>query len=129
MVGRSKDVAFKHIAERDWGNVQGWKGQRLSKEGKEILVKSVIQAVLAYTMSCVSFTKFLKQLLYLCYGKILVGLMQWTAQGALGQLGEVLCAKEMGRCRLQGYGGFQPNIFGSARLVDPRLSWVTLCKF
>ena len=62
MVGRSKDVAFEHIAERDWGDVQGWKGQRLSKEGKEILVKSVIQAVLAYTTSCVSFTKFLKQL-------------------------------------------------------------------
>jgi hypothetical protein len=42
VVGRSKDGAFKHITERSWGKVHGWKGQGLSMEGKETLIKSVL---------------------------------------------------------------------------------------
>jgi hypothetical protein len=41
--------------ERAWGKVQGWK-QCLSKAGKEALIKSVLQAVPAYSMSCFKFT-------------------------------------------------------------------------
>lgn len=63
MIGRSKNGAFKHVLERAWNKVCGLKGQGLSKAGKEILIKSVLQAVPAYTMSCFAFTKSLcKQL-------------------------------------------------------------------
>jgi hypothetical protein len=51
-VGRSKEGAFKHLPERSWSKVHGWKGQGLSMEGKEILIKSVLQAVPTYPMGC-----------------------------------------------------------------------------
>jgi hypothetical protein len=49
-VGRSKDGAFKYLPERSWNKVCGWKGQGLSKKGREILMKSVLQAVSTYEM-------------------------------------------------------------------------------
>ena len=57
LVGRSKDGAFKHLPDRSWGKVHGWKGQGLSMEGKETLVKSVLQAVPTYSMGCFQLSK------------------------------------------------------------------------
>jgi hypothetical protein len=57
VVGRSKDGCFKHLRERAWGKIKGLKGQGISKEGKGVLIKSVIQAVPAYAMSCFQLTK------------------------------------------------------------------------
>jgi hypothetical protein len=51
-VGRSKEGVFKHLPERSWSKVHGWKGQGLSMEGKETFIKSVLQAVPAYPMGC-----------------------------------------------------------------------------
>jgi hypothetical protein len=51
-VGRSKEGAFKHLPERSHGKVHGWKGQGLSMEGKETLIKSVLQAVSTCPMGC-----------------------------------------------------------------------------
>jgi hypothetical protein len=56
LVGKSKDGAFKHLPERSWGKVHGWKGQGLSMEGKETLIKSVLQAVSTYPMGCFRLT-------------------------------------------------------------------------
>jgi hypothetical protein len=42
VVGKSKDGAFRYIPEHSWSKVHGWKGQGLSMEGKETLVKSVL---------------------------------------------------------------------------------------
>jgi hypothetical protein len=52
VVGKSKDGAFRYIPERSWSKVHGWKGLGLSMEGKETLVKSVLQAVPTYPMGC-----------------------------------------------------------------------------
>jgi hypothetical protein len=57
VVGRSKNGAFKHLTDRSKGKVSGWKGQGLSKVGKEILVKSVLHAVSTYSMGCFQLTK------------------------------------------------------------------------
>lgn len=57
VVGRAKEGCFKYLTERSWGKVKGWKGQGMSKEGKCILIKSVLQAVPAYAMSCFQLTK------------------------------------------------------------------------
>jgi hypothetical protein len=57
VVGRSKEGCFQYITERSGLKVSGWKGQGLSKKGKEILVKSVLQATPAYPMSCFKFNK------------------------------------------------------------------------
>jgi hypothetical protein len=56
-VGRSKDGAFRHLPERKWAKISGWKGQGLSKKGKEILVKSVLQSVATYPMGCFQLSK------------------------------------------------------------------------
>lgn len=50
IVGRSKKVVFDALLDRIWKKLQGWKEKLLSKTGKEILLKSVIQAIPTYLM-------------------------------------------------------------------------------
>jgi hypothetical protein len=57
VVGRSNDDAFKHISDRSQGKIHGWKGQGLSMEGKETLIKSMLQAVSTYPMGCFKLSK------------------------------------------------------------------------
>jgi hypothetical protein len=54
---RSKEGCFKYVTESSGAKVGGWKGQGLSKKGKEILVKSVLQATPTYPMNCFKFNK------------------------------------------------------------------------
>jgi hypothetical protein len=57
VVGRSKDGCFKYVTDRSWAKVKCLKGQGMSKEAKGLIVKSVLQAVPAYPMSCFWFSK------------------------------------------------------------------------
>lgn len=49
---RRKKDAFSAVKERVWKVIQGWKGHIFSASGKEILIKSIAQAIPAYAMSC-----------------------------------------------------------------------------
>ncbi|XP_073354033.1 uncharacterized protein [Aegilops tauschii subsp. strangulata] len=51
-VGNSKNGCFKYLKDRLWSKVQGWIETTMSTAGKEVLVKSVAQAVPVYSMSC-----------------------------------------------------------------------------
>ena len=51
-VGRGKKASFNYIKERFWRKLQGWEGKLLSQAGREVLVKSVIQAIPTYAMGC-----------------------------------------------------------------------------
>ncbi|XP_012836236.1 PREDICTED: uncharacterized protein LOC105956874 [Erythranthe guttata] len=51
-LGKSKREAFVNIRDRVCQRLQGWKEKWLSKGGKEILIKAVIQAIPTYAMSC-----------------------------------------------------------------------------
>ena len=51
-VGHSKKGTFKHLSDRVWDKVKGWMGKCLSACGKEVLIKSVIQSIPVYSMSC-----------------------------------------------------------------------------
>ena len=51
-VGKSKNGAFKYIKDRIWEKVQGWVEKCMAAAGKEVLIKSVAQAILTFSMSC-----------------------------------------------------------------------------
>ena len=51
-VGRGKKASFNYIKERVWRKLQGWEGKLLSQAEREVLIKSVIQAIPTYAMRC-----------------------------------------------------------------------------
>lgn len=51
IIGRSKKATFACIKERIWKKLQGWKEKLLSRPEKEVLIKSVAQAIPTYMMS------------------------------------------------------------------------------
>lgn len=56
-VARITSGTFDHIGERSRGKMQGWAPRNLACAGREILLKSVIQAIPTYGMSCFQLTK------------------------------------------------------------------------
>lgn len=52
MVGRNKRLAFKDLKEHLLKRVASWNARLLSIEGRELLIKVVLQVIPLYTMSC-----------------------------------------------------------------------------
>lgn len=55
LIGKEKHASFNYIKERVWRKLQGWEGKLLSQAGREVLIKSVIQAIPTFTMGCFKF--------------------------------------------------------------------------
>ncbi|KAK6157019.1 hypothetical protein DH2020_011267 [Rehmannia glutinosa] len=53
--GRNKKELCSNIKDRIWQHIQSWDHHSLSKSGEEILIKSVLQAMPIYVMSCFRF--------------------------------------------------------------------------
>ncbi|PNY14675.1 ribonuclease H [Trifolium pratense] len=51
MIGRKKKHIFAFIKDRIWKRINSWRGRALSRAGKEVMIKSVLQAIPAYVMS------------------------------------------------------------------------------
>jgi len=49
-VGRSRNEAFKYILEKVSSKLENWKVKFLSQDGKEVLLKAVVQAIPTYSM-------------------------------------------------------------------------------
>ena len=61
VVGRNKKESLNYIRERVWNKLQGWKERLLSKAGKKVLLKAVVQAIPTFAMSCFKLPKGLIQ--------------------------------------------------------------------
>ncbi|KAL3846296.1 hypothetical protein ACJIZ3_003699 [Penstemon smallii] len=57
VLGKSKKEVFGYIRDKIWERVQGWNEKTLSKAGKEILIKAVLQAIPTYVMGCFKLPK------------------------------------------------------------------------
>jgi hypothetical protein len=51
-VGSSRNGTFKFLRDRVWSKVKGWLEKILSAGVKEVLIKSVAQAIPVYSMAC-----------------------------------------------------------------------------
>jgi len=51
MIGRDKRSIFSFIKDRIWKRINAWRGRALSKAGKEVMIKSVLQSIPSYIMS------------------------------------------------------------------------------
>lgn len=49
---RNKKIQFRYILERITKKIQGWSSKLFSMSGRAVLIKSVIQAIPSYAMSC-----------------------------------------------------------------------------
>lgn len=50
-VGRNRKEVFSYIKDRIWHRLNSWKRRFLSRAGKEVLLKSIVLALPAYTMN------------------------------------------------------------------------------
>lgn len=55
LLGRSKKRVFQVVADKVFQRLKGWKERSLTKAGREVLIKAVIQAIPTYAMSCFLF--------------------------------------------------------------------------
>ena len=52
IIGKSKSQVFAFVKERVWKKLKGWKERFLSRAGREVLIKSIVQAIPSHVMSC-----------------------------------------------------------------------------
>jgi hypothetical protein len=51
MIGKKKRDVFAFIKDRIWKRINSWRGRALSRAGKEITIKSILQAIPSYVTS------------------------------------------------------------------------------
>lgn len=88
--GCSKKLVFNAVKDRIWKKLHEWKEKFLSRTGKEVLLKSVIQAISNYLMGVYKFPVCHYASHPLCYGTFLVRVQRWSVIDALEELGSPL---------------------------------------
>lgn len=51
MIRMSKKAIFKFIKDRVWHRISSWSGKALSRAGREVLIKFVLEVIPSYVMS------------------------------------------------------------------------------
>lgn len=110
--GRSKKDVFAFVRERVWKKLKGWKEKCLSRAGKEILIKSVAQAIPNYIMSCYKIPEGCCQDIESLIAKFWWGTtessrkMHWLSWERMGR------AKEKGGMGFRGFSEFNKALLG-----------------
>ena len=101
IIGKSKVDIFAEVKERVEKKLSGWKEKILSVGGREILIKTVTQAIPTYTMSCFQIPKSLCD--------EIEGMMRKLWWGQRGQESKIAWVswKKMCKSKLNGGMGFQ----------------------
>lgn len=50
LIGRNRKATFNYLKDRVWKRINSWSRKLLSKGGRKVLVKSVLQAIPSYCM-------------------------------------------------------------------------------
>ncbi|XP_074328182.1 uncharacterized protein LOC141666094 [Apium graveolens] len=61
LIGRSKKLVFKYLKDKVINQIKSWSAKLLSRAGKLVLLKNVVQAIPAYAMSCFLLPKSIGQ--------------------------------------------------------------------
>ncbi|XP_050111734.1 uncharacterized protein LOC126590290 [Malus sylvestris] len=76
-VRKSKKEMFAYVKDKVWKKLQSWKGGLLSSAGRELLVKTVAQALPMYSMQCFLVPKMFCEELNMMIAKVLV---EWRSR-------------------------------------------------
>ena len=57
--GRKKVELFDYVRKRIWEKIKGWNGIFFSQAGRDVLIKSILQAIPCYVASCLKLPKTL----------------------------------------------------------------------
>ncbi len=80
-IGRAKYSSFAQIKERVWSKLKGWKERLISQAGREVLIKSVAQALPTYAMSCFRLpARLIKEI------EVLIRKFWWRQGGEKGKM-------------------------------------------
>ena len=80
-VGKAKYASFSQIKERVWSKLKGWKEKLISQAGREVLIKSVAQAIPTYAMSCFRLpSRLIKEI------EVLIRRFWWGQDGDKGKM-------------------------------------------
>ena len=123
-IGRAKYASFAQIKERVWSKLKGWKEKLISQARREILVKSIAQAIPTYAMSCFRLpNKLIKEI------EVLICKFWWGQGGERGKMHWIpwdsLCqAKQNGGIGFRELGFFNEALLAKQmwRLMHNRTS-------
>ncbi|KAL8493788.1 hypothetical protein ACS0TY_024815 [Phlomoides rotata] len=97
LVEQNKREILSYIKERMWRWLQGWKGRKLSKAGKEIMIKATAQAIPTYCMSTFLLPSTLLDELHVMLNKFWWGSNSDSSKGVKWLRWEKICVmKEVG---------------------------------
>ena len=111
-IGSSKKQVFQVIQDRIWKKLKGWKENYLSQAGREVLIKSIAQAIPTYVMQCFSLPKsILNDIEKVCRNFF------WGQKGEERKMSWVAWEKMYGAKKDGGMGFRNMQIFNKAMLA------------